>query len=86
MPPAPLPAWTKSHCREPYRPDERELGRFGLMASREADVTFYRAHHHGPNEPVCHCQGSGYKGRVGIYEVLRRHADVIRQLALESGW
>jgi type IV pilus assembly protein PilB len=87
-----------SHCREPYRPEERELGRFGLMASREADVTFYRAHHHNPNEPVCpHCQGSGYKGRVGIYEVLRiqddmataisrgASTDVIRQLALESG-
>ena len=87
-----------SHCREPYRPEERELGRFGLMASREADVTFYRAHHHSPNEPVCpHCQGSGYKGRVGIYEVLRIQddmataisrgatTDVIRQLALESG-
>ena len=87
-----------SHCREPYRPEERELGRFGLMASREADVTFYRAHHHGPNEEVCpHCQGSGYKGRVGIYEVLRiqedmataiskgASTDVIRQLALESG-
>ena len=87
-----------SHCREPYRPEERELGRFGLMASREADVTFYRAHHHGPNEEVCpHCQGSGYRGRVGIYEVLRiqeemataiskgASTDVIRQLALESG-
>ena len=87
-----------SHCREPYRPEERELGRFGLMASREADVTFYRAHHHSPNEPICpHCQGSGYKGRVGIYEVLRiqeemataiskgASTDVIRQLALESG-
>ena len=87
-----------SHCREPYRPEERELGRFGLMASREADVTFYKAHHHGPNEQVCsHCQGSGYKGRVGIYEVLRiqedmataiskgASTDVIRQLALESG-
>ena len=85
-------------CREPYRPEEQELGRFGLMASREADVTFYRAHHHRPNEPVCsHCQGSGYKGRVGIYEVLRiqedmataiskgASTDVIRQLALESG-
>ena len=27
------------HCREPYRPEERELGRFGLMASREADTS-----------------------------------------------
>ena len=87
-----------THCREPYRPEEQELGRFGLMASRETDVTFYRAHHHGSNEQVCpHCQGSGYKGRVGIYEVLRiqedmataiskgASTDVIRQLALESG-
>ncbi|MDC3048911.1 GspE/PulE family protein, partial [Synechococcus sp. AH-736-A19] len=86
------------HCREPYRPNERELGRFGLMASREADVTFFKAHHHSPNEPICpHCQVSGYKGRVGIYEVLRiqeemataiskgASTDVIRQLALESG-
>jgi len=87
-----------SHCREPYRPEEGELGRFGLMASREADVTFYRAHHHTSDEPICsHCQGSGYKGRVGVYEVLRiqedmataiskgANTDVIRQLALESG-
>ena len=86
------------HCREPYRPNERELGRFGLMASREADVTFFKAHHHSPDEPVCaHCKGSGYKGRVGVYEVLRiqedmataiskgASTDVIRQLALESG-
>ncbi|AII48005.1 hypothetical protein KR52_02370 [Synechococcus sp. KORDI-52] len=87
-----------SHCREPYKPDERELGRFGLMASREADITFYRAHRARQDESVCtHCQGSGYKGRVGIYEVLRitdeisaaiskrASTDEIRQLALQSG-
>ena len=87
-----------SHCRKPYKPDERELGRFGLMASREADITFYRAHRARPDESVCpHCQGSGYKGRVGIYEVLRvtdeisaaiskrASTDEIRQLALQSG-
>ncbi len=86
-------------CREPYQPDERELGRFGLMASKEAMVTFYRAHHHDRTEasPCPHCKGSGYKGRVGVYEVLRINediataisrgasTDVIRQLALESG-
>ena len=85
-------------CREPYTPDQQELGRFGLMASREAKVTFYKAHHHADNEPVCPtCQGSGYKGRVGVYEVLRINeeiatviakgatTDTIRQLALESG-
>ena len=85
-------------CREAYRPDERELGRFGLMASTESDVTFYRAHRHsGTGKPCPTCKGSGYKGRIGVYEVLRMNeelatavssgasTDVIRQLALEAG-
>ena len=85
-------------CRVAYHPDEQELGRFGLMASSEAKVTFYKAHHHAGNDKVCpKCQGSGYKGRVGVYEVLRMNeeiatvvskgatTDTIRQLALESG-
>ena len=85
-------------CKEAYRPDERELGRFGLMASRETNVTFFKAHHHQQQETACpNCKGSGYRGRVGVYEVLRVHddmataisrgasTDVIRQMALESG-
>ena len=87
-----------STCREAYRPDEWELGRFGLMAGAESDVTFFRAHRHdGTGKPCPKCNGSGYKGRVGVYEVLRMNeelatavssgasTDVIRQLALESG-
>ena len=85
-------------CREPYRPDERELGRFGLMASTENNVVFYRAKRTDNGGTTCpNCKGSGYKGRVGVYEVLRMNeelatavssgasTDVIRQLALESG-
>jgi type IV pilus assembly protein PilB len=85
-------------CKEAYRPDEQELGRFGLMASRETKVTFFKAHHPEQQETICpNCKGSGYRGRVGVYEVLRVHedmataisrgatTDVIRQLALESG-
>ncbi len=87
-----------SSCRKPYRPDEQELGRFGLMASRESEVTFYKAHHHdGHGQPCPKCKGSGYKGRIGVYELLRMNeelatavssgatTDVIRQLALEAG-
>ena len=33
-------------CKEAYRPNEQELGRFGLMASRETNVSFFKAHHH----------------------------------------
>ena len=86
------------NCKEAYRPNELELGRFGLMASRETNVTFFKAQHPEQQETICpNCKGSGYRGRVGVYEVLRVHedmataisrgatTDVIRQLALESG-
>ncbi|MFL0788647.1 MAG: GspE/PulE family protein [Prochlorococcus sp.] len=85
-------------CRETYHPQEKELGRFGLMANAETEVTFFKAHRHQGDEPVCPtCQGSGYKGRVGVYEVLSMNeelatavstgatTDTIRRLALESG-
>ena len=85
-------------CKEAYRPDEQELGRFGLMASRETNVTFFKAHHPEQQKTICpNCKGSGYRGRLEVYEVLRVHedmataisrgatTDVIRQLALESG-
>ena len=91
-----------SHCRESYQPDATELGRFGLMTHHETGVRFYRAHHHDGNrdhsgDPCPHCQGSGYRGRIGVYEVLRINeqlatavangatTDVLRRLALESG-
>lgn len=85
-------------CRESYHPQEKELGLFGLMAHTESDVTFFKAHHHKENEPVCNfCQGSGYRGRIGVYEILRMNEELatavsagetteaLRRLALESG-
>ena len=87
-----------SDCRIPYHPDSQELGRFGLMTSHEGDVTFFKAkHHEGPEKPCPNCQGTGYKGRIGVYEVLRMNealaasiakgatTDLVRQLALEAG-
>ncbi|MEB3159293.1 MAG: GspE/PulE family protein [Synechococcus sp.] len=87
-----------TQCRESYQPDATELGRFGLLQHHESDVRFFRAHHHeGAEEPCPQCQGSGYRGRIGVYEVLRMNeqlatavangatTDVLRRLALESG-
>ena len=87
-----------SHCRQSYQPNATELARFGLMSHHESHVRFFRAHHHdGTGEPCPHCQGSGYQGRIGVYEVLRMNeqlatavangatTDVLRRLALESG-
>lgn len=87
-----------SDCRIPYHPDSQELGRFGLMTSNEGNVSFFKAkHHEGPETPCPSCQGTGYKGRIGVYEVLRMNealaasvakgatTDLVRQLALEAG-
>jgi len=69
-----------SECRIPYNPSNDELARFGLSASREQDVTFYRAnslsneeiHQAIQTNSLCStCKGSGYKGRSGVYEVMR---------------
>ncbi|MBM5801878.1 MAG: type II/IV secretion system protein, partial [Cyanobacteria bacterium K_DeepCast_35m_m2_023] len=62
-----------SQCRESYKPTPEELCRFGLLASSETNVSFFRARTVPPGSPgICRkCQGSGYKGRVGVYEVLR---------------
>jgi type IV pilus assembly protein PilB len=88
-----------STCRQSYRPTPEELSRFGLLASTETNVTFFKATITPPGAPdTCpRCQGSGYKGRIGVYEVLRMNealaaatakrasTDQLRRLALESG-
>jgi type IV pilus assembly protein PilB len=67
-------------CRIPYHPTPDELARFGLSASGEADVVFYKANTLGAEEanyareadtPCPTCKGVGYKGRCGVYEVMR---------------
>lgn len=69
-----------SECRTPYQPSAAELARFGLTASSEGEVTFYKANTLQPDEisearakgTLCpKCNGIGYKGRVGVYEVMR---------------
>jgi type IV pilus assembly protein PilB len=67
-------------CRIPYYPSSEELARFGLSASREAEVLFYRANTLQPDQiqearsknVLCSdCKGIGYRGRCGVYEVMR---------------
>ncbi len=67
-------------CRVPYTPTPEELGRYGLSASQEVDIPFYKANTIPPeqrkhlldNGQLCKkCGGLGYKGRVGVYEFLK---------------
>jgi type IV pilus assembly protein PilB len=69
-----------SNCRIAYMPSSAELARFGLSASSEGEITLYQANtlrpediHDARNRGVlCQtCNGIGYKGRVGVYEVMR---------------
>jgi type IV pilus assembly protein PilB len=69
-----------STCRIPYEPSPAELARFGLSTSQNVGVTFYQARSLQPEEiqdarvggQLCpECNGIGYKGRCGVYEVMR---------------
>jgi type IV pilus assembly protein PilB len=95
-----------SECRIPYTPTEEELARFGLSGSGQG-LTFYRANTLSPEQirqakaqgqPICgKCNGAGYKGRCGVYEVMRvterlqslitqnAPTEVIKEVAVEEG-
>lgn len=86
-------------CRQVHRPGSEELARFGLVASDESRITFYRPQIEAAGEEgACpSCQGRGYSGRVGVYEILtmteslssavakRASTQELRRLALEGG-
>jgi type IV pilus assembly protein PilB len=67
-------------CCIPYQPTAEELGRYGLSASQEVDLTVYKANvvpmeqrkELAERGQLCQkCGGIGYKGRVGVYEFLK---------------
>lgn len=66
-------------CRSPYHPSREELARFGMTASNDGIFTIYRAkclegdalEAAKQEGTLCRtCNGVGYKGRVGVYEVM----------------
>jgi type IV pilus assembly protein PilB len=63
-------------CKETYTPDDISLKYMGLDPSKQ--FTFYR------NRGCDKCSGTGYRGRVGVYEVLRMNADLRRLVAGEG--
>jgi type IV pilus assembly protein PilB len=96
-----------SDCRIPYHPTKAELARFGLSTSTNGeDCTLYKAqaltpeqiHEAKANSSLCgKCGGNGYKGRVGVYEVMRNSeriqtlinegatTDRIKEAAIDEG-
>ena len=90
------------NCRIPYNPPQDELDRFGLPNS-DLEKTFYRANIVNreamlPGQRVCpKCSGSGYKGRSGVYEIMKMTerlqsainkgatTEVIKEIAVQEG-
>jgi type IV pilus assembly protein PilB len=60
-------------CKEAYTPDELSLKYMGMAPN--PTITFYR------NRGCDKCSFTGYKGRVGVYEVLRMNTQMRRLVA-----
>jgi type IV pilus assembly protein PilB len=90
------------NCRIPYNPLQEELDRYGLPSS-DLQQTFYRSNIVNretatPGQRICpKCNGSGYKGRAGVYEIMKMTerlqsainkgatTEVIKEIAVQEG-
>ncbi|MGH2642042.1 MAG: GspE/PulE family protein [Actinomycetota bacterium] len=86
-------------CKQPYAPDEAELRAAGYSEDSWADIgEVYRAPDNRIAKNECKsCSGTGYRGRIGLYEVMlrseeierltveRASADAIRTVAIQQG-
>ncbi|MGH2680497.1 MAG: GspE/PulE family protein [Actinomycetota bacterium] len=86
-------------CKEPYRPDEAELFQAGYQEEHWAEIgEVFRAPDIRTVKNDCKaCSGTGYRGRIGLYEVMlrseelerltveRASADAIRTVAIQQG-
>jgi len=80
-------------CKEQYVPPKDAIKRLGMNLDilDKGEVTFYRG------RGCDHCKGTGYKGRVGVYELMpvndkvrelilaRASSYAIREAAIEAG-
>jgi type IV pilus assembly protein PilB len=67
-----------SDCRRPYTPEPETLRAMGVSAADAGAQTFYRA------DGCDKCNGTGYRGRVGIYEIMSV-TDRLRRLIAQRG-
>jgi type IV pilus assembly protein PilB len=67
-----------AHCKRPYTPDAETLRGMSVPEEDAATLTFYRA-------VGCEqCNHTGYRGRVGIYEIMPV-TDALRRLIAQRG-
>jgi type IV pilus assembly protein PilB len=66
------------YCRRPYTPDPETLRAMNITDVEAATITFYRA------VGCDQCNQTGYRGRVGIYEIMHV-SDKLRRLIAQRG-
>ena len=64
-------------CRQPYEPTAAQLRSVGIDPGTVSDTTFYRA------EGCDECSNTGYRGRLGIYELLQMD-NTLREMTFRS--
>lgn len=67
-----------THCKRPYTPDPETLRAMSVSDSEAATLTFYRA------VGCDQCNHTGYRGRVGIYEIMGV-TDKLRRIIAQRG-
>ncbi len=80
-----------TQCRAPYQPSDAVLELAGVTPEMAANATFFRG------KGCSHCNGSGYRGRMGIFELMllsskireltfkNRTSTEIRRVAIQEG-
>jgi len=78
-------------CKEQYQPPRDAIKRLGIDGDGDTKVLFYRG------KGCDHCRGNGYKGRIGVYELMimndrirdlvlqKASSHLMREVAIESG-
>jgi len=61
------------HCKEQYSPQDEDLDRLTTDKSKVKGMKFFRG------KGCAHCHNSGYRGRTGIFEMMRI-TDLLREL------
>jgi type IV pilus assembly protein PilB len=67
-----------THCRRPYTPDADTLRAMSVSEQEASTLTFYRA------VGCDQCNHTGYRGRVGIYEIMHV-SDKLRRMIAQRG-
>ena len=63
-----------THCKRPYTPESETLRAMSVTEAEAATLTFYRA------VGCDQCNQTGYRGRVGIYEIMPVTDELRRQI------